>query len=72
MNPVLVLPRTLNSARRNHLAELARDCATVAENFTRQSLSEVRLFVGVLTLGSNFQARQAIRETWGSDSRLHR
>ena len=32
----------------------------------------VRLFVGVLTAGRNVERRQAIRETWGSDPRLHR
>lgn len=33
---------------------------------------DVRLFVGVLTAGRNVERRQAIRETWGSDPRLHR
>ena len=34
--------------------------------------SGVRLFVGVLTEGSNADRRAAIRETWGGDKRLHR
>ena len=34
--------------------------------------ADVRLFVGVLTAGKNVERRQAIRETWGADPRLHR
>ena len=32
----------------------------------------VKLFVGVLTAGKNADRRAAIRESWGSDRRLHR
>jgi hypothetical protein len=36
------------------------------------SAAAVKLFVGVLTAGKNADRRAAIRESWGSDRRLHR
>lgn len=36
------------------------------------SAAAIKLFVGVLTAGKNADRRAAIRESWGSDRRLHR
>ena len=37
-----------------------------------QTAPGVRMFVGVLTAGAHADRRQAARETWASDPRLHR
>ena len=64
----------LTESQRVRIGDLATQCA--AQGFSAQRGAErtlgVKIFVGVLTAGKNKVARQAIRDTWGSDARLHR
>lgn len=48
------------------------EMASSIGNTGNQGKGAVKLFVGVLTAGKNADRRDAIRETWGSDPRLHR
>lgn len=49
--------------------QLQRPTAAEQQNSTSQA---VRLFLGVLSAPGNFEARHAVRQTWGSDPRLAR
>ena len=64
----------LTESQRVRIGDLATRCA--AKGLSGQRRPErtlgVKVFVGVLTAGKNKVARQAIRDTWGSDPRLHR
>lgn len=61
-----------SSSRQRYAASGTAAANTATAAAAPAAEGDIRLFVGVLSAASNVQARQAVRETWGADSRLAR
>lgn len=68
----LVLAAALLGLLTANMAVSSSSSGSVRPHRQHTPASDIQLFVGVLSAARNWEARQAIRETWGGDPRLAR